>query len=140
MTRMRSTLAILLPALAVLAAGCGAFGLGGSHPQATAAITIQIRSGAKILRTETLGCRPPSGSAHPEAACTALRSYVRNIGGSPVVCHCPLIRADSRYALVTGTLDGKRVLARFGPCACGLRLVRDLRIVTGLRSFSPPGG
>jgi hypothetical protein len=55
-------------------------------------------------------------------------------------CHCPLIRADSRYALVTGTLDARRVLARFGPCACGLRFVRNLGIVTGLRSFSPPGG
>ena len=46
-----------------------------------------------------------------QAACVAIRDDVQNAAELPVVCHCPMIRADARYALVTGTLDGRRVAA-----------------------------
>ncbi len=134
---------LLLVALLGVAAGCS--WVGPASPTITgpagATLTIRIMSGSTVLRTRTLRCDPPAGTTpRPAAACAALRDDLRHASGAHAVCHCPAIFADSRYAVISGRLDGRRILIRFGPCACGLRHLHDLRIVTGLRSFSPPAG
>ena len=126
---------ILVLAAPVGVAGCGAGA--GAHPHPT--LTITVRSGASVLRTRTLGCDPPAGTTHdPAAACRALRDYLRQPPAPHLVCHCPAIFAASRFALIRGTLDGRPVRIRFGPCPCGSRTFRDLSVVTGLHTFSPP--
>jgi hypothetical protein len=140
---------LLAVAVLTLAAGCSD---GGSPPQAASrteapaqtTLTIRIRTFAgDVLETSTLGCSPPAGTkADPPAACTALRDYVSHFHLTGFVCGCAVPAAATRYAVISGTLDGKRLQARLLPCMCELpwRMLRDLRIATGLTSFSPETG
>jgi hypothetical protein len=118
----------------------------GEGPPPVTTVRIQIKAVGqnghdKVLGTWTLGCAPPTGTKpDPQAACAALRDYVAHYKSPPSTCGCVSERIGTRYAIISGTLDGKRVHAELQTCMCGVaeRFIRDLQTATGLRSFGPP--
>jgi hypothetical protein len=102
-------------------------------------LRIQIKEHAgggkvAVVQAWTLGRSPPSGrKPQPEAACRALRDYVRNYTAPTGRCGCAATRLRTPWAVITGTLDGKPIRAVVTNCTClSGRLVRDLYIATGL--------
>jgi len=148
--RWQSVAGVIILGCMPLLSGCLGDGSAGSAshrigsspvlPQQPPTLRIQIRETAyngnrgALIQSWTLGCSPPSGTKpRPEAACRALRDYVRNLPGSPFACSCPAARIGTPYAVIKGTLDGKPFRAALTNCTClSGRLVRDLYIGTGL--------
>lgn len=133
--------------LAGLVSGCSWGGNEGASSEPSASLTISVRAvdggpGTSLVRTFTLDCNPPRGSVrNPAAACRALADYVAHHPGPPPIslCSCQGVPLGTRLAVIRGTFNGLAVKAELSSCMCGYspRLVRDLHIVTGLRSLSP---
>jgi Subtilisin inhibitor-like len=125
----------LLCGAAILGAGC----LGGSPGPHEATLRIRVmalgQNGNSVVRTWTLGCGPPTGThPDPRAACAALRDYAARYRQPTSACGCAAEPIGARYAVISGTLDGRRLDARLEACMCGVaeRLIRDLQTATGL--------
>jgi hypothetical protein len=125
--------------------GCLGHASGSTSAEGSARTTLQIqifsvgnRRDTSLL-TYSLGCSPPAGTKpDPAAACAALRDYVAHIDELPAyTCGCLAPRIGDRYAVITGSLDGKRVRLTLDTCRCGLtkRLVDDLEVASGLREL-----
>ncbi|HEY7258238.1 MAG TPA: SSI family serine proteinase inhibitor [Gaiellales bacterium] len=145
MSRLRLRLGRLaLLGAVMLGAGC----LGETSEPPVTTLRIQIKALGQnghdpVLRTVTLGCAPPTGTTpDPRAACAALREYAAHFQPPASACGCAAEPIGARYAVISGTLDGRRITARLEPCMCGVadRFISDLRVATGLWSFVPLGG
>ena len=117
-------LVLLLAALPVLVAGCGAASDSGSvTPQAPASATtgpdtdlnIVVGDGQKTVSTWTLTCGPDGGTQpHPADACAALTKNGRT--ALPPVAKgmmCTMIFGGAQTATIDGTWAGKPVNASF---------------------------
>jgi hypothetical protein len=102
---------LLLWIAIVLAMASTAPAAGGST-----SLRIALRTGPKApVRVTTVRCNPPGGTiARPAAACRRLESLGREaFAPTPPGVACSQIYGGPQTALVTGTLDGRRVWARF---------------------------
>jgi hypothetical protein len=149
---MRSVL--LLCGLCGVLAGCSWTGSGaasslphiGGGPRVPlkASLTIQIRAlakhGSKLVHSRSLECpRVGEPGSYVVRACSALRDYVQHFRQPTSSCGCGAVRLGTRFAVVRGTVNGRPFKAEYSYCMCGFeqRLIRDLRTVSGLRSFAP---
>jgi hypothetical protein len=105
-----TTLLLALAALALVVAPAAA--------AASGPTTLRIvfrATPASPPRVATLRCNPPRGTApRPTSACRRLRSAGRALfAPTPPGTACTQIYGGPQVALVTGTLSGRRVWARF---------------------------
>jgi hypothetical protein len=96
-----------------LALGLAAASLGGAG-RTDLRVAYRADAGAPA-RVATLRCGPPGGTvAHPVVACRRLHALGRAaFAPTPRGMACTQIYGGPQTALVTGTLDGARVWARF---------------------------
>ena len=101
-----------------LTVGGLAFGLATASLGAAGPTDLRVVYRADIgasARVTTLRCSPPGGTVvHPAAACRRLEMHGRAaFAPTPRGMACAQIYGGPQTALVTGTLDGARVWARF---------------------------
>ena len=113
------------------------------------AIRAITPNGSTTLLRWALSCSPPAHDLlrpaanrrppDPGTACAALRDYARRQSSrlpqsTATVCDCPGVPVGTPFALVRGTLDGKRIDVKLTSCMCGFsgRLIRDLQTATGI--------
>jgi hypothetical protein len=104
---MRLTTAVVL---LVLAASAATAAVGGTS------LRVVVRASADASpRVTTLRCDPPGGTlARPASACRQLLSVGRAlIAPTPPGTACSQIYGGPQEAIVTGTLEGTKVWARF---------------------------
>jgi len=95
-----------------------ALGLATASPGAAGPTDLRVVYRADVgapARVTTLSCSPPRGTvAHPAAACRMLEAHGRTaFAPTPRGTACSQIYGGPQTALVTGTLEGGRVWARF---------------------------
>jgi|HubBroStandDraft_5_1064220.scaffolds.fasta_scaffold06961_3 hypothetical protein len=122
--RKLATRGTLLAACGILAAACGSAAApagtphgGGSSSSATttsaAKVSLSIAvTGGQNAKAEywTLRCEPTGGTyPDPAAACAKLLKLKTIFTPAPAHIMCPMIMADARTYLVSGTFLGKKV-------------------------------
>jgi hypothetical protein len=90
----------------------------GGAPGASGSTSLRIvvrASPTAPARIETLRCHPPRGTvSHPAQACNRLLAAGRSLfAPTPPETACTQIYGGPQQALVTGTVSGARVWARF---------------------------
>jgi len=101
-------------AIALVLAGLCVSGASASGGRTSLHVTVRADA-MSAWRSATLRCDPPGGSvAQPGRACSRLRASGRAIfAPTPPGTACTQIYGGPQEALVTGTLDGVNVWARF---------------------------
>jgi hypothetical protein len=122
--RKLATRGTLLAACGILAAACGSAAApastpnsGGGSPSGTTtaaakvSLTVAVTGGQNSKAEHwTLRCEPAGGTyPDPAAACAKLLQLKTIFSPPPAHIMCPMIMADARTYLVTGTFLGKRV-------------------------------
>jgi hypothetical protein len=97
----------------------------------------------RVVHTTALMCDSSTEpTSQPGKACAAIADYAKHFRRPRSICSPVVPMIGSRYADVSGTVNGKHVSADLQPhemCYTPKRLINDLYTATNLRGFTQPG-